>query len=69
MKPVESSLIHSAGHNGLRMRVQFHNGAVYEYAGFPLKLYNEMMESDSVGKHFNANKGKYPATCIRPATK
>jgi hypothetical protein len=67
-RPVSSSIIHSIGHDGLKMHVQFLNGAIYEYKTAPVKLYRALLAADSVGQHFNKNvRGRYPHTLIRPA--
>lgn len=69
MTPVKSSLIHSVGHNGLALRVQFHNGAIYEFKGRPASDYKALLSAKSVGGHFNSHIRHHPNTCLRPETK
>lgn len=53
-KKVDSSQIDCIAHSGTKLRVRFHNGAIYEYAGVSRELYLKVLEADSVGKMFNA---------------
>lgn len=56
MQPVSSSQIQSMGHDPetSSMRVQFHNGAEYEYQGVPAEVFESVSGSGSVGAAFNA---------------
>jgi hypothetical protein len=55
MTPVESSNIHSLGHDpiNLTMIVQFRNGKAYSYQNVPEDLYNQILKADSVGSAFH----------------
>lgn len=48
---VDSSNIESIGYDaGSKiLEVEFKNGGIYQYKGIPQKIYNELMEADSVG--------------------
>ena len=54
MQIVESSLIHSVGHDPdtSKMRVKFHSGATYEYDGVSESDHAAFVTASSVGKHF-----------------
>lgn len=65
---VDSSNLHSIGHDETGLEVQFHaidcaaratvnkctckGGTVYHYAGVPAELHQQMMAARSVGSHF-----------------
>ena len=51
---VKSSNIKAIGHEGGDLIVAFTNGTGYGYAGVPEQVYAMMLESESVGKFFNA---------------
>lgn len=58
--PIKSSVIHSVGYNGLRLRICFHNGGVFDYEGVPSKLHTEMLASKSPGAFFIGKiRGKF----------
>ncbi len=47
------------------LRVQFHNGILYEYLNFPLIEFEQFLDSPSKGEYFNSNvKNKYPFSKI-----
>lgn len=69
MRPVQSSSIHSVGHDGLKLHVQFHNGSIYEFPGRPLSDYHGLIGAKSVGRHFNDHIRQHPNTCIRKASR
>lgn len=56
--PVDSSFIKSvgfqatAGYRGT-LEIEFANGHVYQYAGVPEGLYDDMMDDYSIGAFFN----------------
>jgi hypothetical protein len=66
---VESSMIRSIGFEPTEtdsagddptgivgtLEVEFNNGAIYQYFGVPMNLYELLMASDSKGKFLNAN--------------
>jgi KTSC domain len=35
------------------LQVEFHDGTEYEYAGVPLKTYQNLLQADSKGSYFN----------------
>ena len=41
--------------NTQTLRVTFHNGAVYDYAGVPADVVQDLITADSVGGYFNRN--------------
>lgn len=51
---VDSSQIDCIAHKDDKLRVRFHNGAIYEYSGVSRELYQQILQADSVGKMFNA---------------
>jgi len=58
--PVKSSNLKAAGHDNGIMRVQFSNGTEYDYKGVSAEVFNNMLQSKSVGKFFNTNiKSKF----------
>ena len=59
---VESSNLRSVGYDEflLVLEIEFKSGAVYRYYGVPSEVHDELINSESVGKYFNANvKSKY----------
>jgi hypothetical protein len=70
MTPVTSSLIQSVGHNGLKMHVRFHNGALYEYDAVPVRVYREMIDAKSVGAFFGKHvKGRFEHKTVNGASR
>lgn len=62
-KKVESSNIHSIGHNFLtkNMEIEFKNGGIYRYKKVPRAVFKEMLDSDSKGRFFWKNvRFEYP---------
>ena len=58
--PVKSSNLKAAGHDNGIMRVQFPNGTEYDYKGVSAEVFNNMLQSKSVGKFFHTNiKSKF----------
>lgn len=68
MQKVESSNIAEMGHKGTTMRVLFHNGGLYDYAGVPLTTYHEIVNAESVGSTFHrlvkSRPDDYPYTRV-----
>lgn len=63
MKPVASSNIQSVGYDESTetLRVQFNNGSLYEYHNIPVVVYNDLMQSSSLGAYLNRNlRNSYP---------
>lgn len=54
---VESSQIAAFNYNDKEraLFVKFNRGQVWQYTPFNLKEYHELMDADSIGKHFHAN--------------
>lgn len=57
-------MIHSVASNGMKIHVQFHNGAIYEY-DLPVKHFDALLKSPSAGKYFNQHIKPHPSKCIR----
>ena len=60
--PVQSSNVAEVGYDqdALVMEVLFHNGSVYQYVDVPQMLFQEMLQSDSIGGFLNEHiKGSY----------
>ena len=71
LTPVESSQIHSIGHDPATntLAIQFKSktgaGSVYHYPNFTAAQYAEFLKAESVGKHFGAHirsNPKHPHT-------
>lgn len=63
MIDVVSSTILSIGYNESlqTLRIQFHNGILYEYYNLPLVEFEQFMNSPSKGEYLSHNlRGKYP---------
>lgn len=58
---VESSNLESVGYDGNDMEVEFKGGAVYKYFNVPFRVWEAVVNADSVGKCFNerVKKGGY----------
>lgn len=66
--PVRSSTICSVGYDlGARMlKVEFHNGGIYQYSGVPENVYQGLMRAASKGAHFHDHiKDRYPYRQVR----
>lgn len=51
--------------NTQTLRIEFTNGAVYDYAGVPLTVWNGLDQAGSTGTYFWANiRNRYPTTRI-----
>ena len=60
--PVQSSNVAEVGYDqdALVMEVLFHSGSVYQYFDVPQMLFQEMLQSDSIGGFLNEHiKGSY----------
>ncbi len=55
MLPVDSSMANALGYDAENhiLQVEFNNGAVYQYAGVESEIWDELQETDSIGKYFN----------------
>jgi hypothetical protein len=69
MKDLSSSFTSKAGYDekSNTLRIEFSNGAVFDYSTITPQDAKEFMEASSPGKHFHANiKGKYPSSKVNP---
>jgi predicted transcriptional regulator len=60
--PVESSTIAAVGYDKEAhiLEIEFHHGAIYQYANVPEKVFDELMSSPSQGAYFlNEIKGRF----------
>lgn len=65
MTPVESSVIESVGHNGLRLRIRFKSGKTYDFEGAPLSHLDGMLKAESAGAYFGKHvRGKFRETAV-----
>ena len=57
MRPVQSSHIHSVGHDPETntLAVQFHKGGVYHYEGVSKRTFDDFCSHESPGKFFRGN--------------
>jgi hypothetical protein len=57
MTPVNSSAISAVGHDPATntLVVQFTSGDVYHYSDVPGDVHDQLLNADSIGKHFSAN--------------
>ena len=55
--PIESKMIAQIGYDEETqvLGIQFANGAIYEYDSIPLEQHEALLNSTSVGKHFNTH--------------
>lgn len=63
MKKVSSSNLSEIGYDEAtkNLRVKFKSGQLYEYEGIKPEQYNSLLNSKSLGKHFNQNiKNNFP---------
>ncbi len=62
MLPAHSSMANALGYDEENhvLQVEFHNGAVYQYTGVDHEVWDELQQTDSIGKYFNNEiKGNY----------
>lgn len=62
MLPVDSSMANALGYDAENhiLQVEFNNGAVYQYTGVESEIWDELQETDSIGKYFNHEiRGNY----------
>lgn len=62
MLPVSSSMANAVGYdpNEQILQVEFHNGAVYQYSGVEFETWEELQDTDSIGRYFNHEiRGNY----------
>jgi hypothetical protein len=53
-QPVKSRILRSVGYDEKTkiLEIEFQSGLVYQYAGVPAKVYNDLMRSGEIGKYF-----------------
>lgn len=57
---VQSSNIHSMGHDGHTLWVRFKSGALYSYPDVPAETYHDGLQAESIGSWFRDNiRGKH----------
>ncbi len=62
LEPVDSSNVRAIGYDPVTqtLRVEFHNGGVYDYSGVPPYKHQELMAAGSKGSHLHNNiKGQH----------
>ena len=60
MIKVESSNIEAIGWENKQLNITFNSGSTYVYLDVPEKIFDDMLEAESVGKYFHANiRGVY----------
>ncbi len=67
MLPVNSSMANAIGYkeSDRILQVEFHNGAIYQYAGVEPEIWQELHETNSIGRYFNNQiRGNYDSNCI-----
>ena len=67
MIPVKSSNLKSVGYDqtSKTLRVEFHNGASWDYSGIEPNEHAAMMHAPSIGSHFHAHiKSKKNAVSV-----
>jgi hypothetical protein len=65
---VASSALAAVGYEprSRTLGVVFHNGGVYQYAGVPGAVYDELMNAPSKGRYFaEFVRDRYPTTKVR----
>ena len=67
---VESSALAQVAYDTQRaiLHVQFHDGAVYQYLGVPLRTYQDLLWADSKGAYFNHHIRSLFPYAILPGT-
>lgn len=62
---IQSSNVSRIGWIDETLFVRFNNGRTYTYAGVPIDVYSELVDSPSVGKAFHSLiKDKFPSTAV-----
>ena len=57
---VNSSALNAVGYDGCTLRVEFHDGRVYDHPGVPESVYGELMNAGSKGTYYNrCIRGRY----------
>lgn len=69
-EPVQSSNIAGIGYDSesRTMLVQFRHGGFYTYADVPPEAYRELIEAESIGRHFAKHiRGNYSFKKVDPS--
>lgn len=64
---LKSTNLKAAGHDPATgtLKIQFHNGAVWEYLDVPAKVAGGLLEATSPGKYLNEHiRGQYSAQAV-----
>jgi hypothetical protein len=67
MLPVNSSMANAIGYeeSDRILQVEFCNGTTYQYAGVEPEVWQELHETNSIGRYFNNQiRGNYDSNCI-----
>ena len=67
MLPVNSSMANAIGYDSSDriLQVEFCNGTTYQYAGVEPEIWQELHETNSIGRYFNNQiRGNYDSNCI-----
>jgi KTSC domain len=67
MLPVNSSMANAIGYeeSDRILQVEFCNGVTYQYAGVEPEIWQELHETNSIGRYFNNQiRGNYDSNCI-----
>lgn len=65
---VESSALVQVAYDNQRaiLHVEFRDGAVYQYWGVPLRIYQDLLRADSKGAYFNHHiRSPFPCVILR----
>lgn len=71
MLPVRSTMASAIGYDEDReiLQIEFNNGAVYQYSGVDCETWEELLDSDSIGKFYNSEiKGCYECDRVEDST-
>lgn len=66
----ESSALAQVAYDSQRaiLHVEFRDGAVYQYLGVPLRIYQDLLRADSKGAYFNHHiRSSFPCAILRGA--
>jgi len=67
---VKSSSLAQVAYDGSRaiLQVDFRDGTAYQYAGVPLRTYDDLLRADSKGAYFNHNiRSRFPHAVLQVA--
>lgn len=64
---IESSSLANVSYDNQRaiLKVEFRDGAAYQYAGVPLQIFQDLLRADSKGAYFNHRiRGLFPYSML-----